>query len=532
MTSLTATPRAERLVALVTASLHDLGGVAEASELALSMSDAELHDDLDAVAAHIVLSSMPGSTVELDPTLGDLIIRAVRADTITPQTALRVAAAIRALSNRGTPQPAVALIDRCREAFAEPTFNAHDSTAAAWLPSIAAVWLTGGLALQLLHQNREAFDLFTRAATPGNPDYLRYLGLGYVALGLSLSGQLPAAKAPAEAALAVIAEHGWPPHQNRIPVLAALVLVNTGLLRFSEARESFDELARVLEIAEPQWRFAALEVQVLYWCLSGQAASAVTHLERVSLGFEIDSASPAVRAQIVYSSALVEVFLGRPGVVIGSTAEYSGLPAHQICFESLRGFSYLALGLPRSALESISSCLALGPAHSPSTATALPLIQAAAAQLTGDQEAALAHFARWTGVASSGGYSGAALLAPSVLAELLAESEAAESEAAESEVGQYGAVPDGVRRLTVDSPNRLEEVYRTIGKLTPAERSLLTRLRGTETLSQIGEATFTSRNTVKSHVRNLTSKLGVGSRAGAVDLAEVAGWFALKPSDR
>ncbi|MEF2977101.1 helix-turn-helix transcriptional regulator [Subtercola sp. YIM 133946] len=499
----------ERLVALVVASLDDLAGVAEASSIAGRLTVDQLRSDLDAIAAHIVLSSFPGSPVALDPNLAEVLIRAVQpADIQSPissNTALRVAAVIRALSNRGTPELAVPLIERAVEVLGGEISPE---------PPVAAIWLTGGLALQLLHQYREAFGLFGRAAATNNADYIRYLALGYLALGFALSGDLPRVQTPAEAALALIGKHGWPAHQNRIPIFAALVLMNVGLLRLDEARRSLVALNEVLESAEPQWRFAALEVQVQFWCLAGEAEVVVGHLEQALLGFELATASLAVRAQISYSTALVELFLGHPGASIAATSPFADLPAHQLCFETLRAFGYLAFGMPREALVAIESCVALGHSHSKSSAPNIPLIRAASAHLLGDREGARHRFGEWMSATESAGYASAALLPSSLLAGLL-------------ESGDSSPLPDSVKRLTEQSPNGLDAVFVSLGTLTSAERSLLTQLRTPGTLDDIASNTFTSRNTVKSHLRSISSKLGVSSRAEAVDVAEVAGWFAL-----
>jgi len=58
---------------------------------------------------------------------------------------------------------------------------------------------------------------------------------------------------------------------------------------------------------------------------------------------------------------------------------------------------------------------------------------------------------------------------------------------------------------------------------TPAERRVLERLAGDESLAEIADALFLSRNTVKSHVRRLYRRLGATSRAAAVEVAREAG---------
>ncbi|GAB4086829.1 hypothetical protein GCM10028784_34590 [Myceligenerans cantabricum] len=60
--------------------------------------------------------------------------------------------------------------------------------------------------------------------------------------------------------------------------------------------------------------------------------------------------------------------------------------------------------------------------------------------------------------------------------------------------------------------------------LTRRERVVLEGLMNKEeTLEQIAETLFVTRNTVKSQVRSLYRKLGVSSRAAAVERAERLG---------
>jgi DNA-binding CsgD family transcriptional regulator len=63
--------------------------------------------------------------------------------------------------------------------------------------------------------------------------------------------------------------------------------------------------------------------------------------------------------------------------------------------------------------------------------------------------------------------------------------------------------------------------------LTRRERVVLAGLMNKEeTLEQIAEALFVTRNTVKSQVRSLYRKLGVSNRAAAVERAQRLGLYA------
>ena len=61
--------------------------------------------------------------------------------------------------------------------------------------------------------------------------------------------------------------------------------------------------------------------------------------------------------------------------------------------------------------------------------------------------------------------------------------------------------------------------------LTPAEARVLTLLATYRTLAGIGDELGIGRPTVKTHVQHIYEKLGVNTRAEAVQRAEVAGWI-------
>lgn len=67
------------------------------------------------------------------------------------------------------------------------------------------------------------------------------------------------------------------------------------------------------------------------------------------------------------------------------------------------------------------------------------------------------------------------------------------------------------------------------GLLTPAEFRVLARMPTHLPLAAVAEDLHVSRETVKSHVRSIYRKLGVGDRLGVVEVARRAGL--LEPGD-
>jgi LuxR family maltose regulon positive regulatory protein len=81
-------------------------------------------------------------------------------------------------------------------------------------------------------------------------------------------------------------------------------------------------------------------------------------------------------------------------------------------------------------------------------------------------------------------------------------------------------------------PERLALVQSAVGlrlmpePLSPSELRVLAELPEEMSLSQIAHAIYLSRNTVKTHVRSIYRKLGVGSREEAVEVGRDLGLLA------
>jgi len=68
--------------------------------------------------------------------------------------------------------------------------------------------------------------------------------------------------------------------------------------------------------------------------------------------------------------------------------------------------------------------------------------------------------------------------------------------------------------------------------LSPAEARVLGLLATYRTLAAIGDELGIGRSTVKTHVQHIYEKLGVTTRAEAVQCAETAGWIPLQNDRR
>lgn len=89
-----------------------------------------------------------------------------------------------------------------------------------------------------------------------------------------------------------------------------------------------------------------------------------------------------------------------------------------------------------------------------------------------------------------------------------------EMRALASQVGAIATSPFKVRRHGVDDP-----------RLSDKEMVILHGIAAGKTNAQIGRTLFIAEETVKTHVRNICSRLGANGRANAVHLAHMDGHF-------
>jgi DNA-binding NarL/FixJ family response regulator len=103
---------------------------------------------------------------------------------------------------------------------------------------------------------------------------------------------------------------------------------------------------------------------------------------------------------------------------------------------------------------------------------------------------------------------------------LMAIRDAVESDAAMSEVERQDWLAE-LRRYRAEDENR----RRPFERLTPREQEVLARMCQGHSATQIAEESYVALSTVRSQIRAVLMKLGVGSQLEAVAVAHRSGWL-------
>ncbi|HEU5386862.1 MAG TPA: LuxR C-terminal-related transcriptional regulator [Streptosporangiaceae bacterium] len=326
---------------------------------------------------------------------------------------------------------------------------------------------------------------------------------GWRALAWFEAGHLGQAADAARAADGEARRLGFSRHFFAVDYLRAL----SGLALEGRDLETAERLTeRVLSIAEqrrPLIEFQALLDQARIWAARGELREALTTLGTARQA--VTGASASLLAWADEQEALLRLSLGD----LSSPAELAGhLPAARRGL--LRARIALATGDHRAVREHLNAA-ALGDL-TPRQALVREVLLAAGAIDRGDPVAAsmfgsILHTAR-----SQGFLDTVVTTAPQVTGYLVEHAARLRSD---SFVERLVAAALEVRSAQ-SGPASSGRVHTM--PLTAAEQRILTLLP-TSTYLQIADTLYVSRNTVKSHLRSIYAKLGVASRAEALERA-------------
>ncbi|MGR2751982.1 LuxR C-terminal-related transcriptional regulator [Agromyces arachidis] len=186
--------------------------------------------------------------------------------------------------------------------------------------------------------------------------------------------------------------------------------------------------------------------------------------------------------------------------------------SHSQCPDTWLARLALDAGDPGRAIRLTDRCLAMGDTHSPRTAMLAILVSSAAHDALGDASTADALFAQALSLAAPTSAIRAFAVVPRLRLAALVE-RAATSDAADPVGRLVGLIAERYPPDEGEAPDTL----------TPRERLVLEHLVDAETQARISFALSVSPNTVKTQVRSIYRKLGVGTREGAVQRARTLG---------
>lgn len=250
--------------------------------------------------------------------------------------------------------------------------------------------------------------------------------------------------------------------------------------------------------------------------LGSDYPAALTHLGVVRQGIARE-AGPLVSDLAVEFEVGALLQTGRVGQARELVAGRESTVDHGICFSGLRACVCLQMDDPRGALRETEGCLIDCPTHSLRTLPAVQLSRAVALELLDRPTAADLEFSRAAHlVAALDGFRPMLGLPAQPLAVLL-----------ERLVDQQPGFGGSLRRKLPGglsfpvAPSALTDV----SQFTRREKVLADWIFTDLNSTQIARELFVSADTVRSQLKSLYRKLGVSSRAGAVDRLRPLGVF-------
>lgn len=462
------------------------------------------------LARRFLQSTQPGAE-QLDRSDVDLLLRTAPPAHNEPAVfyVAVFAAIIMATSRRGLTSQAVGLaqgtVGRINDLSADEVQSASTQLPWLWLAIAEAYAGDGRMA--------DAAQFWTLASRSGQ-DFPKFSALSWLSVLASLSAQMPATGAMLAEADRIRQAHDWNPEgAHRAPGLTARALVDAAFLNVDPLVEEADELVRVVA-QTPQLVLIAKTIQVIAYRTAGRLDEAVEQFHGTFHGMDLTHARPMLLDAIGFTRMTLLLAEGHPGQVLRELEHVTSLPDHMVCFETLRAFGYLSLGMGHHALDALRPCVEMKDAHQVGTMPGVHFARASAFMSLGRTRPALEAFDLALTVGAEAGMREATLLPPVILGELIRGTEAA---------GR--TVPPNVRHFVDHPANRLDRGYLALVGLSDRERRFLVAMRSQDTFDTIAAALFVSRNTLKAHSRRIYAKLGVLSRDAAVDVAESAGLF-------
>ncbi|HTQ93604.1 MAG TPA: LuxR C-terminal-related transcriptional regulator [Streptosporangiaceae bacterium] len=345
------------------------------------------------------------------------------------------------------------------------------------------------------------------AAALAEPDVAEPVRLvmvpGARALAWFEDGRLPEAAEAAEAADAGARRLGFSQHFFSVDHLRALAGLALERRDLDTAERLTERVLSITEQRRPLFEFLALLDRARIWAARGQVRDALASVATARQ--VLTGGSPALLAQADEQEALLRLSLGD----LGTPAEL----AARVPAAARRGLLLARIALAAGGLKAVTEHLqaaALGDL-TPRQALVRQVLLAAAAIERGDSAAAsilggVLHTARGQGFLNT-----VIATAPQVAGYVI---EHAAQLRSDPFVERLVAAALEVRAAqpVVSSSRALAE------PLTAAELRILTLLP-TSTYLQIADTLYVSRNTVKTHLRSIYSKLGVASRSAALERA-------------
>lgn len=342
-------------------------------------------------------------------------------------------------------------------------------------------------------------------------DATRFYALTVTALGFALNGEYTSADPVMDAASALFRTGGWAEEESSYLLLLADSLVAAARMDHLRLRGVARELERV-HPTDPYSRYSARAIDAMGRLIHGEHAAGLAACQQLLHGSERSMSHRFIRDFLLCIRSDILLAQGQYAESLASLSTAESPEGHGICFAMQRGGALLLLGREREMLAETEACAASDADHCLRTLTPLLLRRAIAFHRLGDdRRAAQSMESALLLIAHTGNsMTPFIMLPPEECAELVDAAVCTHPELAETAAYIRTAL------ASVGAPVEAPRLADHLHGFTPTERALAELLLTPAGLADIARTRGVSLNTVKSQVRSIYVKLGVGARSAAV----------------
>ncbi|MDQ1135235.1 DNA-binding CsgD family transcriptional regulator [Microbacterium sp. SORGH_AS 1204] len=344
-------------------------------------------------------------------------------------------------------------------------------------------------------------------------DATSYRALSVKALGYALNGEYISAEAARVAANELFRAQGWDTAETAYLLLLAEALVASARLDVPRLLEAADAMRRT-QPDDPYWGYSARAIEVMSMMFRRDLGAGRAEARRLLHGSRRLSSHRMMRYFLVSVLSDILVAQGEYREALSVLEPFETPEGHGVCFSMQRSAALLRLGRERELLLETDACVASGADHCLRTLTPLLVRRALSLNRLGytrrahqSMEAAL-HLITRTGSSAT-----PFLMLPHEETRSLMDAVAARDPELADIIPYLRAALARVATPDAEASSPL-----AAARLTPTEAATAELLLRSLSLVEIARERGVSLNTVKSQVRSIYQKLGVGGRAEAVEL--------------